>query len=248
MASGRATLQASPRSEFGSRVSRRLRRQGLVPGVVYANGEEARPFQVPERDARAVLSEGHALFDIEIEGIGAVPVVVKEQQRHPVRGDLQHLDLNEVKLDEKIEAEVPIDVEGAEDAPGSKEGGVLEHITRVVIVEALPTEIPDRIVVDVSHMDINDTIQLSAVTPPPGATFVADDLEEVTIATLTPPRLEKELEEIEEEAALVGEEGEELEEGEETPEGEEAPEGEEGAEEGEGDGGDSGEGDSGEEG
>jgi len=125
---------------------------------------------------------------------------------------------------------------------------VLEHITREVTVEALPTEIPDRIVVDVSHMDINDTIQLSMVTPPQGAAFVAEDLEEVTIATLTPPRLEKELEEIEEEAALVGEEGEELAEGEEIPEGEEVPEGEEAPAEGEGEGGEPGEGDSGEEG
>ena len=238
MASGRATLKAASRSEFGSRESRRLRRQGLVPGVVYANGEEARPFQVAERDARAVLSEGHALFDLEIEGVGAVPVVVKEQQRQPVRGDLEHLDLQEVKLDEAIQAEVPIVVEGAEEAPGTKEGGVLEHITREVTVEALPTEIPDRIVIDVSHMDINDTIQLSMVPPPQGATFVADDLEEVTVATLTPPKLEKELEEIEEEAALVSEE---LEEGEEVPEGEEAPA------EGEGEG-EGGEGDSGEEG
>jgi large subunit ribosomal protein L25 len=81
-------------------------------------------------------------------------------------------------------------------------------------------------------MDINDTIQLSAVTAPAGVTFAADDLEEVTIATLTPPRLEKELEEIEEEAALVGEEGEEAAEGAEVPEGEEAAEGEEAPAEG----------------
>src|SRR4051812_48918359 len=171
MASGRATLKASPRSEFGSRESRRLRRQGLVPGVVYANGEQARPFQIAERDARAVLSEGHALFDIEIEGSAAVPVVVKEEQLHPVRGDLQHLDLHEVKLDEAIQAEVPVELEGAEDAPGAKEGGVLEHITREVTVEALPAEIPDRIVIDVSRMEINDTIQLSAVAAPRGAKF-----------------------------------------------------------------------------
>ena len=221
-------MRAAPRTEFGSRESRRLRRQGLVPGVVYARGEEARPFQVAERDARAVLSEGHALFDIEIEGSGAVPVVVKEQQRHPVRGELQHLDLHEVKLDEAIQAEVPIELEGAEDAPGTKEGGVLEHITREVSVEALPTDIPDRIAVDVSQMNINDTIQLAAIKPPQGVTFIAEDLEEVTIATVTPPRLERELEEIEEEAALVGEEGEEVPEGEEiaeaaAPEGEEAP-------------------------
>ena len=232
MAQGRETLKAAPRSEFGSRTSRRMRRGGLVPGVVYSGGEDARPFQVGERDARHVLGGGHALFDLEIEGSKAVPVVVKEQQRHPVRGDLQHLDLQQVKLDEKIQADVAIELEGAEEAPGSKEGGVLEHITREVTVEALPTEIPDQITVDVSTMEINDTIQLASITPPAGVTFVADEPEEVTVATLTPPRLEKELEEIEEEAALVGEEGEEV------PEGEELPEGEEGEEvpEGEGEG------------
>src|SRR5688572_19834867 len=229
MAQKRETLKAAPRAAFGSRTSRRMRRDGLVPGVVFSGGEEARPFQVGERDARHILGGGHALFDLEIEGTKAVPVVVKEQQRHPVRGDIQHLDLQQVRLDEKIQADVAIELEGAEEAPGSKEGGVLEHITREVTVEALPTEIPDQIVVDVSMMEINDTIQLAAIPPPSGATFVADDLEEVTIATLTPPRLEKELEEIEEEAALVGEEGEEVPEGEELPEGEEAP-----AEEGEG--------------
>ncbi len=101
---------------------------------------------------------------------------------------------------------------------------MLEHITREITVEALPTDIPEQIVVDVSTMEVNDTIQLSSLAAPEGAEFVADDPEEVTIATLTPPRLEKELEEIEEEAALVGEEGEEgAEEGEEVPEGEEAP-------------------------
>ena len=242
MAANRATLSAAPRTEFGSRTSRRLRRSGLVPGVVYSGGEEARPFQVSEREVRQILSGGQALFDLEIEGQKAVPVVVKEQQRHPVRGQLQHLDLQQVRLDEKIQAEVLIDLEGAEDAPGSKEGGVLEHIAREVTVEALPTEIPDRIVVDVSAMEINDTIQLSAVTAPDGVTFVADDPEEVTVATLTPPRLEAELEAIEEEAALVGEE--EAEEGVEPEEAEEAAaegEAEEPAEGG-AEGGDSGEG------
>jgi large subunit ribosomal protein L25 len=235
MAAQREKLNAVPRESFGSRNSRRLRREGLVPGVVYSGGEEARPFQVVERDIRHLLAGGQALFDLEIEGAQAVPVVVKEQQRHPVRGNLEHLDLQQVRLDEKIQAEVAIEVVGAEDAPGSKEGGVLEHITREVTVEALPTDIPEKIVVDVSMMDINDTIQLSAVAAPPGTTFVADEPEEITVATLTPPRLEKELEEIEEEAALVGEEGEEVPEGEEVSEGEEAPaEGEEAPAEGEG--------------
>jgi large subunit ribosomal protein L25 len=243
MAADRATLSAAPRTEFGSRTSRRLRRSGLIPGVVYSGGEEARPFQVPERDVRGVLAAGQALFDLEIEGQKAVPVVIKEQQRHPVRGELQHLDLQQVRLDEKIEAEVPIELEGGEEAPGAKEGGVLEHIAREVTVEALPTDIPDRIVVDVSAMEINDTIQLSAITAPDGVSFVADDPEEVTVATLTPPRLEAELEAIEEEAALVGEEEEEAEEGVEPEEGEEVPEGEaEEPAEGEAEGGGSDEG------
>jgi large subunit ribosomal protein L25 len=209
MAQGREKLKAAPRAEFGSRSSRRLRGEGLVPGVVYGGGAEARAFQVAERDVRTVLAGGQALFDLELEGSKAVPVVVKEQQHHPVRDSLQHIDLQEVKLDEAIQAEVAIELEGAEVAPGVKGGGVLEHVTREVTVEALPTEIPERLVADVSAMEINDTMQLSAVPVPEGVKFVADDLEEVTIATLSPPRVEEAPEPaVEEEAELVGEEGE----------------------------------------
>ena len=209
MAQTREKLKAAPRSDFGSRTSRRLRREGLVPGVVYSGGSEARPFQVAERDVRSVLGEGAALFDLEIEGGKAVPVVVKEQQLHPVRGSLQHIDLQEVRLDEAIQAEVAIELEGSEVAPGVKGGGVLEHVTREVTVEALPAEIPDRIVADVSAMEINDTLQLSALAVPEGVKLVAEDLDEVTIATLSPPRVEEEPEPaVEEETELIGEEGE----------------------------------------
>lgn len=229
MASSREKLKVAPRAEFGSRSSRRLRGEGLVPGVVYAGGSEARAFQVAERDVRLVLAGGQALFDLELDGSKAVPVVVKEQQLHPVRGDLQHIDLQEVKLDEEIQAEVALELEGVDSAPGVKEGGVLEHITREVTVEALPTEIPERLVADVSEMQINDTVTLAAVPAPEGVEFVAEELEEVTVATLSPPRVEEEPEpELEEETELVGEEGEE------------APAAEEGGEEAEG--GDSGEG------
>jgi large subunit ribosomal protein L25 len=214
MAGSRATLKVAPRAEFGSRASRRMRREGLVPGVVYSGGSEAKPFQVSERDVRSVTSGGAALFDLEIEGGKAVPVVIKDQQLHPVRGSLQHIDLQQVKLDEAIQAEVAIELEGAESAPGVKGGGVLEHVTHQITVEALPTDIPDRIVVDVSEMEINDTLQLSTVTPPDGVTLVADEPEEITIVTLSPPRVEELPEpEVEEETEVVGE-GEEGEEGE----------------------------------
>jgi large subunit ribosomal protein L25 len=233
MAQDRATLKVSQRETFGSRATRRLRREGLVPGVVYGQGGEARPFQVSARDLRVLLSEGHTLLDLELDGSKAVPVVIKEQQHHPVRGDVLHLDFLEVRLDEEIQAEVAIELEGADQAPGVREGGVLEHVTREITVEALPTEIPEQITVDVSEMDINDTINLASVAVPSGVKFMADEPEEITIATLSPPRVEEEPEpELEEEAELVGE-------GEEVPEGEEAPEGEgegEAPAEGEGDG------------
>jgi large subunit ribosomal protein L25 len=228
MAATREKLKAAPRADFGSRTARRLRRDGLVPGVVYSGGSDARAFQVAEREVRILLAGGQALFDLEIEGGKAVPVVVKEQQHHPVRDQLQHIDLQEVKLDEAIQAEVAIELEGADSAPGVKGGGTLEHVTREVTVEALPTEIPERIVADVSAMEINDTLQLSALVVPEGVELVADEPEEVTIATLSPPRVEEEPEpSVEEEAELVGEEGEEP-----AADGEAA----------EGDGGDSGEG------
>ena len=230
MARTREKLKAAARTDFGSRSSRRLRGEELVPGVVYGGGAEARAFQAGEREIRAVLAGGQALFDLELEGSKAVPVVVKEQQLHPVRGNLQHIDLQEVKLDEAIQAEVAIELEGAETAPGVKEGGVLEHVTREITVEALPTEIPERLLADVSEMQINDTVTLSTIAAPEGVKFVAEDLDEVTIATLSPPRVEEEPEPaVEEEAELVGEEGE-------------APAAEAGGESGEGgDSGDSGE-------
>jgi large subunit ribosomal protein L25 len=209
MAKGRETLKAAPRGDFGSRTSRRLRREGLVPGVVYSGGSEARPFQVAERDVRNVLGEGAALFDLEIEGGKSVPVVVKEQQLHPVRGSLQHIDLQEVRLDEAIQAEVTIELEGADTAPGVKGGGVLEHVTREVNIEALPNDIPERLELDVSGMDVNDTLFLSEVVAPSGVTIL-DDVDETVVATLSPPRLQAELDAldegaIEEETGVVGE-------------------------------------------
>jgi large subunit ribosomal protein L25 len=237
MAQTRPKLTVAPRELFGSRATRRLRREGFVPGVVYGHGGEARPFQVPARELRHILSEGHTLLDLELDGSKAVPVVIKEQQHHPVRGDVLHVDCLEVRLDEEIQAEVPIELDGTDQAPGVREGGVLEHVTREVTVEALPTEIPERITVDVSEMEISDTINLDSVTMPSGVKLMAEEPEEITIATLSPPRVEEEPEpEVEEEAELVGE-------GEEAPEGEEAAEAEgegEAPSEGEGGGDESG--------
>ncbi len=206
MAATRPKLKVAERTAFGSRTSRRLRREGLVPGVVYTGGGPARPFQADAHSLGLFIQEGHALFDLEIEGSEVVPVVVKEEQRHPVRGHIVHLDCQEVDLDQEIRAEVPLELEGGDSAPGVKEGGILEHVTREVAVEALPTAIPDLITVDVSEMEIGGVVSLSEVSAPEGVVFVADDPEEVTIATLNPPRVEEEEPEVEEETEVVGEE------------------------------------------
>ena len=186
---------------------------------------------MPARELRNGLQVGQTLLDLEVDGSQTVPVVIKEQQHHPVRGEVTHLDCLEVRLDEEIEAEVAVELEGADNAPGVREGGVLEHVTREITVEALPTAIPEQITVDVSAMEINDTINLASVSIPSGVKLMADDPEEITIATLSPPRIEEEPEpELEEEAELVGE-------GEEGEEGEEPAEGEEGEAPSEGEGG-----------
>ncbi|MCB8914639.1 MAG: 50S ribosomal protein L25 [Thermoleophilales bacterium] len=206
MSSKRATLNATNRTEFGTRTSKRLRRDGKVPGVVYSDGKDAISFQVESRDARVILGEGHALFDLHIEGSDTVPVVVKEQQHHPVRGDLQHLDLQQVDLNQAIQAEVLVELTGDDVSPGVKQGGVLEHVTREVTVEALPTDIPDSITLDVSEMEINDTLTLEQLVAPEGVTLIADDPAEVTLVTLSPPRVEEEPEEdLEAEPEVVGE-------------------------------------------
>jgi len=220
MADGkRPTLDVEDRTERGTRAAKRLRREGYVPGVVYGGKDgESTSFKVNWRDLRQVLA-GSALIDLKVGG-KTRPVIVKDQQQHPVRDELLHIDLLEVRLDEKIQTQVSVHLEGAEEAPGIKEGGVLEHVTHQLNIEALPTDIPEAIVVDVSGLEIAATMHLSEISPPQGVTFL-DDPEETILATVVVPT-EVEEPEIEEETELVGEEGE-------VVEGEEAAEGEEGA-------------------
>ena len=213
MAQGRPELDVEPRASQGSRNSRRLRRQGLVPGIVYGMGGDCHSFQVNARELRAMLSSGAAVFDLKMNGEG-IPVIVKDQQLHPVRGDVLHVDMLRVNLNEKIQTTVLVELQGAEDAPGVKEGGVLEQVTRELTIEALPGDIPEKIEVDVSGLEAAATMPLRELTAPPGVEFV-DDPEETIIATITVPTEVPEEPEVEEETELVAEgeaaEGEEAE-------------------------------------
>ena len=223
MADGkRPTLDVEDRPERGTRATKRLRREGYVPGVVYGGGSgECTSFKVDWHALRTVLVDGSALIDLKVGG-KTRPVIVKDQQQHPVRDELLHIDLLEVRLDETIQTQVSVHLEGSEEAPGIKEGGVLEHVTHQLNIEALPTDIPEAIVVDVSGLEIAATMHLSEISAPQGVTFL-DDPEETIIATVVVPT-EVEEPEIEEETVLVGEDGEPLEEGAEPAEGEEGAE------------------------
>jgi large subunit ribosomal protein L25 len=204
MADDTTTLTVAPRTAEGSRANRRLRRTGLVPGVVYGGEGEPIAFQVDARLLRNALAHGGAVITLTVEGEGATPVVLKEQQRHPVTGDTLHVDLLRVDLTQRIQATVVLELSGVEDAPGVKAGGVLEQVTRELNIEALPNEIPDAIMHDVSTAEIGDTILLEAVAAPQGVTLLDDG--ETVVVTVTPPRLSVEpTEEIEQETEVVGE-------------------------------------------
>lgn len=204
MAKGESTtLNAEPRDAAHSRATRRLRREGRVPGVLYGMGRDPQPFSVDARDLRIALAGHGAVLDVALEG-KSTSAVLKDSQLDPVRGEVLHVDLLRVDLNKPIEAPVPLHLVNAEEAPGVKEGGVLEHVTREITVEALPNDIPEYIEHDVSHMEMLATELLAAVTAPAGVT-IKDDLEETVVATITPPRVEEEPEEIEEETELVGE-------------------------------------------
>jgi large subunit ribosomal protein L25 len=205
MASTTTKLNVNSREASGSRAVRRMRRAGRVPGVLYGGGGKPLGFDADERELRHALAGAGAVLDLSVDGGKATPVVLKDAQRHPVRGETIHVDLLRVNLNEAISAVVPLELTGVDDAPGVKEGGVLEQITRELNVEALPTAIPESIVHDVGEMQIGETILLGSLVLPEGVTLL-DDLEETVVATLSPPRLQSETaDDIESETEVVGE-------------------------------------------
>jgi large subunit ribosomal protein L25 len=201
-----SSLSISSRDPEGSRSARRMRREGLVPGVVYGGGEEPLHFAVDGRILRNTLARSGAILQVAVDGGATTPVLVKDVQRHPVRGEAVHVDFLRVNMNETIHTTVVVDLVGGDHAPGVVAGGVLSQETREVNIEALPGDIPETIEHDVSSMEINDTLTLAQITLPEGVTLL-DDLDAV-IASVTPPTLEPTEDEIETETTLVGEDGE----------------------------------------
>jgi large subunit ribosomal protein L25 len=203
MATQSTKLSISARTPEGSRATRRLRRSGRVPGVLYGGDGEPIAFSADARELRTALAARGAVLEVVDDG-RATPAILKSAQYHPVRGETMHVDLLRVNLAIAIHAVVALELVGADDSPGVKNGGVLEQITRELNIEALPTAIPESLTYDVSAMEINDTVTLADV-PVPAGVVLLDDVEETVIATLTPPRVESESDDIESETERVGE-------------------------------------------
>ena len=218
MAGERVKLEVQARDARGSAEVRRLRKQGLVPGVIYGGGNDPAAICVPERALRKALTGSgglHAILDVIVKGDGKAdprPAILKDYQQDVISGRVSHIDLHQVRLDRPIQASIVVELVG--ESVGAKEGGVLSQVSREINVEALPMEIPEHIDADVSAMQIGDTLRLADIPPIDGVTFL-DDPEETVLATVTAPSVFEEPEEVLEE----GEEGVEVPEGEEAPEG-----------------------------
>ena len=184
----KVTLVVQPRDTTGSRSARRLRGEGMIPGVLYGHGKDATLFAVDPHDLRLALTTPagrHAVLDVTIEGHKrAHKAIIKDMQLHHVRPAITHLDLQEIRLDETIETTVAVHFEG--EAEGVKSGGMLDESTREVNIRGLVTSIPEHLVIDISGLEINDTAKVGDLTIPEGIEIL-NDPEEV-LCSILPPR------------------------------------------------------------
>jgi large subunit ribosomal protein L25 len=204
MSSDHVSLKAAPRTEFGSTVTRRLRRGGQVPGVLYRAGEESVAFSVPARELMRAIHGEHgktAVFEISVDGHDTVPALLKDWQLNPVRVELLHVDFQQVDLKVAVQANVPLVLEGV--AVGVRDGGVLGQPVHEITVSALPDQIPDGITVDVSALEAGGVLHLSDVRAPTGVEIIGDP--EAVVASVTAP---SRVELPEGEEGVEGEEGE----------------------------------------
>jgi large subunit ribosomal protein L25 len=199
-------LTASPRTASGSRAAGRLRREGLIPAVVYGHGADPKSVSVVRRELRAALSGeagSNALLDLQVEG-EAVLALVKEMQRDAVRNEVIHVDFIRVSRDEAVTVEVPIHLEG-EASEVTAGGGTLDQQLFNLTVTAKPGDIPAGLSYDVSEMTIGHSVRVGDLTLPPGVTTDVDPEEPVAVAQVSQAAVEAEALDIEAAAALEAE-------------------------------------------
>lgn len=201
-------LTARERTQLGNGPTRRLRREGLIPGIVYEPGEPSLTLAVDAREFRRALAEGGAtgVIDLSVEGNRTRPVLIKDWQLDPVRGEVTHIDFQEVDLTVEVQTTVALALVG--NPVGVRDGGVLDQPLREVEVSALPDALPESIEVDVSELEVGSSVSVSEIVAPPGVEILSDP--ETTVASVVPPTVEEEPEEDGEaaegaEPAVIGE-------------------------------------------
>ncbi|MDH3734001.1 MAG: 50S ribosomal protein L25/general stress protein Ctc [Gemmatimonadota bacterium] len=216
MSNENATLHAEPRNETGRSAARLLRRSGGLPAVVYGDYSEPVALTVDTHEFERLMARIHAattVISLEVEGTDSQQVLIREIQRHPFRSDFLHVDFLKIRAGQKIKIQVPVHLQGL--AAGVELGGIMQQIRHELEVECVPTEIPSEITVDVSAMDIGDSIHIGDIDA--GDIVILDDAD-LTICTCVQPTVivepeEEELEEGEEGELAEGEEGAEAEAG-----------------------------------
>ena len=190
----RVKLVVHPRDVAGSREARRLRRQGLIPAVLYGSGKPAVSIAVDEHALRAAVGTGaglHAVLDVVIEGQSQPHVaIVKDYELNKVKHIVAHVDFQEIKLTELIESNVTVSIEGTP-VGVSLNGGLLDIVTREVTVSALPTDMPEHFTLNVEALDVGDVFRVADLEVPANVTIL-DDLEEVVCSVLAPRLAEAE--------------------------------------------------------
>jgi len=186
----KVNLVAKPRTGFGKGQAKRLRASGLVPAIVYGHGMKPVPLQVGARDFYQALhtkAGENVVIHLSIDGVHLKEstCLIKELQHNPVTDEIAHVDLMVVSMTEKIAVKVPLVMENAADAPGVKEGGVLDVVHYEIEVECLPAQIPEKIVVDIKPMEIGDAVHARDLAIPQGVVCKLP-AEEVIVA-LHPP-------------------------------------------------------------
>lgn len=165
------SIEATERCELGTAASRRLRRAGLVPVVVYSHGKEAKALTLTAAEA-AKIQYHNGLLELAVENGEKFTAVVKEVQVHALNLHIQHIDFQAVNVDEVIESVVA--VEGTGEAAGTRSGGQLEQVLLEVTIKSKPTEIPEKILVDVSGIELDQALHVRDIVAPAGVEIVSD--------------------------------------------------------------------------
>ena len=203
---------AQIREGKGKGVARKLRRKGLIPGVLYGGGEEVVLIQLDKKETEKKIRglEAHNIMaDLVVKSDGEEKVyktILKEIQVDPIRGEILHLDFCRIRMDKPITMEVPVHLVG--ESPGVEKGGILEHELREIVVEALPKDMPEAIEVDISNLDIGDALLVKDIKVPEKIRIVEDE-EKVVVSILAPKvsaEEEKVAEEEEAEPEVISEE------------------------------------------